>query len=78
LKQKQKQEELARKDDDPSKRPPQTFVFKMGRVGLTLKELRDNLRKVMQPHTAINLKVRVTEERITNSFSLLMKTGKTL
>lgn len=43
--------------EDSSKKIPKSFIFKIGRVGKTVKELRDNLRKVMEPNTATHLQV---------------------
>lgn len=38
---------------------PHTFVIERGKVGRTLSQLVLDVRKVMEPHTASKLKVRV-------------------
>ena len=43
-------------DDKPV---PSTFVMERGKVGRTLGQLVLDLRRVMEPHTASKLKVRV-------------------
>lgn len=37
---------------------PKSFVFKMGKVGVSVTHLIEDLREVMEPHTARNLKVK--------------------
>ncbi|CAM9864613.1 unnamed protein product [Chrysoparadoxa australica] len=39
-------------------RPPQSFVFKKGKVKLHVSELVEEMRRMMEPHTARNLKER--------------------
>jgi len=42
---------------DPSKKPePKSFVFRRGRHGMVLHDLEKDMRKVMMPNTALNLK----------------------
>ncbi|GAB4819744.1 hypothetical protein N2152v2_006790 [Parachlorella kessleri] len=46
-----------RVDQDPAKKgQPKSFVFRRGRHGAILKELEKDLRKLMAPNTATNLK----------------------
>ena len=35
--------------------PPRSFIFKRGNVGLTVKQLVEDMRQVMSPNTAVNL-----------------------
>jgi ribosome biogenesis protein SSF1/2 len=46
-----------RESEDAFLKIPKTFIFRRGKVGLTVKELIQDMRKVMSPFTAINLKV---------------------
>jgi len=42
---------------DPSKKPePKSFVFRRGRHGMALYDLEKDMRKLMMPNTALNLK----------------------
>eukprot|EP01116_Phalansterium_solitarium_P004161 TRINITY_DN15061_c0_g1_i1.p1 TRINITY_DN15061_c0_g1~~TRINITY_DN15061_c0_g1_i1.p1 ORF type:complete len:482 (-),score=202.29 TRINITY_DN15061_c0_g1_i1:379-1824(-) len=43
-------------DNDPSKRAPKSVVIKVGKIGSTVKELKSDLRNVMEPNTAAKLK----------------------
>lgn len=38
--------------------PPRSFIFKRGKVGLTVKQLVEDMRHVMSPHTALNLQAK--------------------
>lgn len=38
--------------------PPRSFIFKRGKVGLTVKQLVEDMRHVMAPNTALNLQVK--------------------
>jgi len=45
---------------EQSVKVPKTFVIKTGKVGNTVKELRDDLRKVLEPNTAAKLQEKKT------------------
>jgi ribosome biogenesis protein SSF1/2 len=44
--------------DTTAKKTPKTFVLKTGKVGLSVKDLKEDFKKVMEPNTATKLKVR--------------------
>lgn len=54
--QKNKRTHVAPQVDPTKKGPPKSFVMRRGHVGKMLRRLEQDLRHVMMPHTAQNLK----------------------
>jgi ribosome biogenesis protein SSF1/2 len=55
-KRKKKRTHIKEVEDESLTKQPNTFIFRRGKVGKTVKELVDDMRHVMLPNTALNLK----------------------